>query len=45
MGDLFVDTTLPDGTGIRSGLQIYKESAFERTLEEAAKVAGISDQR
>jgi len=32
-GDLFVDATLPDGTRVKSGLQILKESAGEHTVE------------
>lgn len=42
-GDLFVDTTLPDGTRAKSGLQVYKESAFERTIAEAATIAGVNE--
>lgn len=41
-GDLFVDATLPDGTRVKSSLQLYRESTKERTIEEAAAMAGLS---
>jgi anaerobic selenocysteine-containing dehydrogenase len=40
-GDLFVDATLADGTKVKSGLQILKESAFEKTVEEWCKTADL----
>lgn len=43
-GDLFVDTTLPDGTRVKSGLQILREAARERTVADWADLAGISEE-
>ncbi|MCS6872137.1 MAG: molybdopterin-dependent oxidoreductase [Anaerolineae bacterium] len=44
-GDLFVDTTLQNAKGetitVKSGLQIIRESAFEKTIEEYAAIADI----
>lgn len=40
-GDLFVDATLPDGTRVKSGLQILLESARERTFEQWCEQAGV----
>jgi len=34
VGDLFVETTLADGTRVKSGLQLVKEAAFEKSFEE-----------
>jgi len=31
-GDLFVDTALPDGTRVKSGLQLIKEAAFTQSF-------------
>jgi anaerobic selenocysteine-containing dehydrogenase len=36
-GDLFVDASLPDGTRVKSGLQLIKEAAFARTFEDWCK--------
>ena len=33
-GDLFVDATLPDGTRVKSGFQLIKEAAFERSFAD-----------
>jgi anaerobic selenocysteine-containing dehydrogenase len=33
-GDLFVDATLPDGTKVKSGLQLIKEAAFARSFAD-----------
>ncbi len=38
-GDLFVDTTLPDGTAVKSGLQILKESAMQHEIAEWCTMA------
>lgn len=40
-GDLYVDATLPDGTRVKSGLQILKESAHENTVAKWAEICGI----
>jgi tetrathionate reductase subunit A len=42
-GDLFVDATLPDGTKVKSGLQILLESAHERTVAEWASIADVRE--
>ena len=42
-GDLFVDTTLPDGTVVKSSLQILYESACERTIAEWAGIADVKE--
>jgi tetrathionate reductase subunit A len=39
-GDLFVDTALPDGTRVKSALQILRESAAARTFEQWCEQAG-----
>ncbi len=41
-GELFVDTEL-GGTHVKSVLQIYKETAFSRSLGEWAQVCGIPE--
>jgi len=41
IGDLFVDTTLPDGTAVKSSLQILLESAKEKTVPEWAAIADV----
>jgi len=41
-GDLFVDTTLEDGTAVKSGLQIVLEAAREHTVAEWAEIAGVA---
>ncbi len=40
-GELFVDTTLPDGTPVKSGLQLLLEAAQERTIDEWAEAASV----
>ncbi len=40
-GDLFVDTALPDGTLVKSGLQILFESASAHTVDEWSEMAGV----
>lgn len=42
-GDLFVDTTLPDGTPVKSGLQVLLESVQQRTLKEWAEISGVRE--
>jgi tetrathionate reductase subunit A len=42
-GDLLVDTTLPDGTRVKSGLQILLEASHEHTVAEWAELAGVRD--
>lgn len=44
IGDLFVDGELPDGTKVKSGLQILAESAREHTVEDWAAMAEIRPQ-
>jgi anaerobic selenocysteine-containing dehydrogenase len=33
-GDLFVDAALPDGTKVKTGLQLIKEAAFEKSFAD-----------
>lgn len=40
--DLFVDTTLPNGTQVKSGLQLQKEAALEQSLEAWAALAELN---
>ena len=40
-GDLLVDGTLPDGTRVKSGLQLIKEAAFERSIADWCAEAGL----
>ena len=40
-GDLFVDATLPDGTRVKSGFQLIKEAAFERSFADWCAEAGL----
>lgn len=40
-GDLFVDAALPDGTKVKSGFQLIKEAAFERSFEDWCKAADL----
>ena len=40
-GDLFIDAKLPDGTAVKSGLQILRESAQQHTIAEWAQIAGV----
>jgi tetrathionate reductase subunit A len=43
-GDLFVDATLPDGSRVKSGLQILLEASREHTLAEWAEMAGVREE-
>lgn len=43
-GDLFVDTTLADGTVVKSGLQVILEAANEHTLAEWAEICGVEQE-
>lgn len=40
-GDLFVDATLDDGTKVKSGLQVLREVALERTVDEWCALAEL----
>jgi anaerobic selenocysteine-containing dehydrogenase/Ni/Fe-hydrogenase subunit HybB-like protein len=40
-GDLFVDATLPDGTPVKSGLQILLEETRRHSVEEWSEIAGV----
>ncbi|RMG95982.1 MAG: twin-arginine translocation signal domain-containing protein [Chloroflexi bacterium] len=40
MADLFVDTTI-NGIPVKSALQLLKDRAFEKTLEEYAELSGV----
>ena len=42
-GDLFVDTEV-NGIKVKSGLQLLYEQAFSRTIEDWAKICGVSAQ-
>jgi anaerobic selenocysteine-containing dehydrogenase len=42
-GDLFVDTTLPNGIVVKSGLQLLLETARQRSLKEWAEIAGVRE--
>lgn len=44
VGDLFVDTTLPDGLQVKSGLQVLKEEVEQRTFEEWVELTGLDPQ-
>ena len=43
VGDLFVDTTLPDGTAVKSGLQVLYEAATERTVAEWCAICDLRE--
>ncbi len=43
VADLFVDTTLADGTVVKSGLQVLLESAREHTTAEWAAMADVKE--
>jgi anaerobic selenocysteine-containing dehydrogenase len=43
VGDLFVDAKLPDGTAVKSALQVLLESSREHTLKEWADLAGVKE--
>jgi len=40
-GDLFVDATLPDGTRVKSGLQLLLEEARQKSIQGWASTAGV----
>ena len=42
-GDLFVTTTLADGTVVKSGLQVVLEAAQEHTVAEWAEICGTDE--
>jgi tetrathionate reductase subunit A len=42
-GDLFVDAKLPDGTVVKSGLQLLLQAAQQRTSKEWAEIAGVRE--
>lgn len=42
-GDLFVDAVLPDGTAVKSGLQILLEEVRQKTIGEWAEIAGVRE--
>ncbi len=42
-GDLFVDAKLPDGTPVKSGLQILLETAHQHTVAEWAAIADVPE--
>jgi anaerobic selenocysteine-containing dehydrogenase len=42
-GDLFVDTKLPDGTVVKSGLQVLLEASQQHSLKEWAELAGVKE--
>ncbi len=42
-GDLLVDTVLPDGTAVKSGLQVLLDSAREHTVAEWAALADVRE--
>ncbi len=41
--DLFVDTKLPNGTQVKSGLQILLEASKEKSLKDWAEIAGVKE--
>jgi len=43
IGDLFVDATLPNGTIVKSSLQVLLESARAHALKEWADIAGVRE--
>ncbi|MEW6198100.1 MAG: hypothetical protein AB1601_05485 [Planctomycetota bacterium] len=42
-GDLLIDTVLPDGTAVKSGLQVLLDSAREHTVAEWAALADVRE--
>jgi tetrathionate reductase subunit A len=42
-GDLFVDTALPDGTVVKSGLQVLLEASQEHTVGEWTEMVGVRE--
>ena len=43
VGDLFVDAKLPGGRRVKSGLQIVREAAEERTFAEWVEITGLEE--
>jgi anaerobic selenocysteine-containing dehydrogenase len=43
-GDLFVNATLPDGTAVKTGLQLLLEESQTRAIEQWAEIAGVKAQ-
>lgn len=43
VGDLLVDAKLPDGTAVKSGLQILLDAAREQTIAEWSEIAGVKE--
>lgn len=41
VADLFVDGTLPDGTAVKSGLQLLAEQARSKTIDEWCAIADV----
>jgi len=41
--DLFVDATLPNGTAVKSGLQLLLDNARQRSVKEWADAAGVRE--
>jgi anaerobic selenocysteine-containing dehydrogenase len=42
VGDLFVDAALPDGTRVKSALQIIREEAFKHSFEEWCAICELA---
>jgi tetrathionate reductase subunit A len=42
-GDLLVDTTLPDGHRVKSGLQVLRDASHEHTVAEWAEISGVRE--
>jgi len=40
-GDRYVDSTLPDGTHVKTGLQLLKEESHQHTIEEWCAIADV----
>ncbi|MEX2608412.1 MAG: molybdopterin-dependent oxidoreductase [Gemmatimonadota bacterium] len=40
-GDLYADTTLPDGTAVKTGLQLLREECHRHTIEEWCRIADV----
>ena len=43
-GDLYVDATLPDGTRVKSGLQLLKEECHQHTIAQWCDIAGVESE-
>lgn len=42
-GDLLVDTKLPDGTAVKSALQVLLETSQQHTIREWSEIAGVKE--